>query len=241
MFIFVKQLQHSEKKIRCLSLLQQLRCLVNNDSTVRTGQCVFKMILIWKRTAIGWRKFFSNVALENISQADAALCYCVSSYSARRIDNQRKCTSCKELLISSNTTLEVTERLPEEHQNLFEMANRGGLVKPSAFCFVITVLAMQFFIALASNAENMNKLLTLNIPRGAFANAFPAVANASISCNLIAIKCNSDHTNFKFIVRTVFNCFAKNHLKKLNSRPATENPQKKFLKKIRKLTSKMFN
>ena len=58
---------------------------------------------------------FSNVTLKDISQADVAICYYVNGYIARRIDNQRKCTSCKKLLISSNTSLEVTESLFEEH------------------------------------------------------------------------------------------------------------------------------
>ena len=144
-----------------------------------------------------------NVTLEGVSQVDVAICYYVSGYIARRIDNQRKCTSCKKLLISSNTSSEVTESLFEDHQKLFKMANRGGLVEPSAFCFQTTVFAMQFCNALASNAKNMKKLLTSNNPRAVFTNVSTAVANASTSCDLTDIKCSSDHTNFKFIVRTV--------------------------------------
>ena len=136
-------------------------------------------------------------------------------------------TSCKKLLISSNTSLEVTKNLFEEHQKLFNMPNRGGLVKPSAFCFATTVFAMQFFNALASNAKIMKRLLTLNNPLAVFTNASTAVANASLSCDLTDIKCSSDHTNFKFIVQTVFN-----QLKKLNSRPTIEDPQEKSLREI---------
>ena len=76
--------------------------------------------------------------------------------------------------------------------------------RASAFYFATTVFAMQFFNALASNAKNMKRLLTLNNPRAAFTNASTAVANASTFCDLTDIKCSSDHTNFKFIVRTVF-------------------------------------
>ena len=90
-------------------------------------------------------------------------------------------------------------RAPKAVQN----GNRGGLVEPSAFCFQTTLFAMQFFNALASNARNMKKLLTLNNPRAVFTNASTAVANASTSCDLTDIKCSLDHTNFKFIVRTV--------------------------------------
>ena len=145
----------------------------------------------------------SKVTLEDNSQADVVICYYVSGYTAQRIDNQRKCTSFKKLLISSNTSSEVTESLFEEHQNLFKTANRGGLVEPSAFCFATTVFAMQFFNALASNTKNMKRLLILNNPRAVFTNASTAVTKTSTSCDLTDIKCRSDHTNFKFIVRTV--------------------------------------
>ena len=93
---------------------------------------------------------------------------------------------------------------------------------------------MQFFNALASNAKNMKRLLTLNNARAVFTNVFTAVANASRFCDLTDIKCSLDHTNFKFIVRTVLITFAKNQLKKLNSCPTIENPQEKRLGKISK-------
>ena len=92
----------------------------------------------------GGTVILSNVTLEDISQADVAMCYCVSGYTARRIDNQRKCTSCKKLLISSNTFSEITENLFEEHQKLFKMANRGGLVEPVRFALQLRYLRCNF-------------------------------------------------------------------------------------------------
>ena len=105
---------------------------------------------------------FSNVTLEDISQADVAICYYVSGYIARRIDNQRKCTSCKKLLISSNTSSEVTESLFEEHQKAVQNGKPWRTCRASAFCFATTVFAMQLFNALASNAKKMKRLLTLH-------------------------------------------------------------------------------
>ena len=64
------------------------------------------------------------------------------------------------------------------------MANRGGTCRASAFCFATTVFAMQFFNALASNAKNMKRLLTLNNARAVFTNASTAVVNASRFCDL---------------------------------------------------------
>ena len=101
------------KKIHCLSLLQQ-------DALLTTiQQCELYNELsnhIDMEEDYNWLEvIFFNVTLEDISQADVAICYYVSGYIARRIDNQRKCTSCKKLLISSNTSSEVTESLFEEH------------------------------------------------------------------------------------------------------------------------------
>ena len=127
----------------------------------------------------------------------------MSGYIAQRIDNQRKCTSCKKLLISSNTSSEVTESLFERALKAVQNGKPWRTCRASAFCFATTVFAMQFFNALASNAKNMKRLLTLNNARAVFTNAFTAVANASRFCDLTDIKCSSDHTNFKFIVRTV--------------------------------------
>ena len=146
------------------------------------------------------------MTLEDISQADVAICYYVNSNIARRIDNQRKCTSCKKLLISSNTSSEVTESKLFRIQRALKAVQNGKpwrTCRASAFCFATTVFAMQFFNALASNAKNMKRLLTLNNARAVFTNASTAVANASRICDLTDIKCSSDHTNFKFIVRTV--------------------------------------
>ena len=83
------------------------------------------------------------------------------------------------------------------------MANCGGLAEPVRFALQPRYLRCNFFNALASNAKNMKRLLTLNNARAVFINASTAVANASRFCDLTDIKCSSDHTNFKFIVQTV--------------------------------------
>ena len=46
---------------------------------------------------------------------------------------------------------------------------------------------MHFFNALASNAKNMKRLLTLNNARAVFTNASTAVANASRFCDLTVV------------------------------------------------------
>ena len=156
----MKHLPASRKKIHCLSLLQQ-------DALLTTiQQCELYNELsnhIDMKEDYNWLEvIFSNVTLEDISQADVAICYYVSGYIARRIDNQRQCTSCKKSLISSNTSSEVTESLFEEALKAVQNGKPWQTCRASAFCFATTVFAMQFFNALASNAKNMKMLLTLN-------------------------------------------------------------------------------
>ena len=239
-FISVKQLLHSEKKIRCLSLLKQNSLLkALQQSEIDKESCI-----IDHDEECDWlEQLFSNVDLEDIPQTDAAVCYFVSGYTARKIGNQRKCSSCKELLIASNKpdVPDMSKKFPEEHQKLFEMADRGGLSEPSEFCYAATILAMQYFTAVASSPENFEKLLAANNPRAMFMKATSAVIESRTSCNWTNVKCSMSHSNFHLIFCTAFNCFAKNQLKRFNSRSTWEAPPKKSSRIIRKLTSTTCN
>ena len=135
----------------------------------------------------------------------------------------------------------MADNLPEKHEKLFEIANRGGLSEPSTFCFAVTIITMQYFTAVASNREDLKKLLSLNNPRAVFAKALSAVVKSRASCNLTNVKCSLNHSNFNLIVHSAFNCFAKNQLQRLNSRPSLDHPPQKSLRKIQKLTSKTSN
>ena len=76
----------------------------------------------------------------------------------------------------------------------------------------------------------MKRLLTLNNAWAVFTNASTAVANASRFCNLTDINV-AQTTQTLSSLSGRFNRFAKNQLKKLNSRPTIEDPQEKCLGK----------
>ena len=120
--------------------------------------------------------------------------------------------------------------LPEDHEKLFEMANRSGFSELGTFCFAVTIVAMQYFTAVASNCEDLKKLLSLNNPRAVFAKASSAVVKSRTSCDLTNFKCSLNHLNFNLTVHTAFNCFAKNQLHRLNSRASLDDPPQKSLR-----------
>ena len=227
-FVSVKQLLHSEKKIHCLSLLQQDALLTaiqhrqfDNDISAddQNKDCIWLEEILF------------DVTLDDIPQSDAAICYYVSGYIARRTDNQRKCSSSKELLISSYCASDVADNLPEEHEKLFEMANRGGLSEPSTFCFATTIVAMQYFPAVASNCEDLKKLLSLNSPCAVFAKASSAVVKSRTFCDLTNVKCslNQGFSNF-FLLRPRFEKYISTrphyvhiHVNNIKTLPSTAN------------------
>ena len=233
-YISIHQIMQAEKKIRCLSLLQQqalmsasmgLDAFPLNDTSAASTPDLSWLIEI-----------LSAVNLDDLSQDDANVIFFVSGYIARSISRRRKCNACKLLLVDSYAAPEIQKCAPTVCVELFESVDRGGLSAPTQLCFATTAIAVQLYTALASDAVIKKKLLGLSNQRSAFTIAVSKVV-ASHSCkNLLQQHCRAGHLNFERIIQTAFNCFAKNELKRLNAgkvAPETLSHNRK----IRKLTS----
>ena len=134
---------------------------------------------------------------------------------------------------------DILENVPEEHRELFEMADRGGLSEPTEFCYAVTILAAQCYTAFSENDEIMKKLPECSNQRRVFMSVgqnFSSSVNALSS--LAHIKCYQNHENFNLILQKAYNCCAKNQLKRMNSRPMLETPFPKALRTISKLYSR---
>ena len=119
------------------------------------------------------------------------------------------------------------------------MANRGGLSEPTEHSFAITAIAMQCYTTVASDVSALNKLFQCTNQRQAFVNAMRKMAQLKPAIlKLLNVKCSRGHAAFNAIVCSIFNCCAKNELKRLNSKPMLQEPPAKTLQKVRKLTSK---
>ena len=129
--------------------------------------------------------------------------------------------------------------MPPEYKALFELADRGGLSAPSEYCFAITAFAVQCYITIAMDDSIMHRLLMCSNQRNAFVNAVTkSVQSSEILHSLFHIQCSAKHTNFQLILQSVFNCCAKNQLKRINSRPNHSGPPCKAMRCIKKLTGK---
>ncbi len=102
-------------------------------------------------------------------------------------------------------------------RSLFEMADRGGLSSPTEMCFAVTAIAVQYYHAVMLNQSVMAKLLLEKNQRATFVEAACTVASSSTEFSSIAThQCAAGHVNFQLNLQRVFNCFAKNELKRLN-------------------------
>ena len=99
--------------------------------------------------------------------------------------------------------------------------------------------AMQCYTTVASDVSALNKLFQCTNQRQAFVNAMRKMAQPKQAISkLLNVKCSREHAAFNAIVCSIFNCYAKNELKRLNSKPMLQEPPAKTLRKVRKLTSK---
>ena len=151
-FMSVKQLLLTEKKIRCLSLLQQnaLLAAVSEQPSV-VNEITTKKNL---KEDVGWLvDYFSEVVLEDFPQLEAAVTYYVSGYIGRSIARRRKCAACSELLICEKDAALVEDVIPVEYKEIFETANHGGLSGPSEYYFAVTALVVQCYLMISNDKE----------------------------------------------------------------------------------------
>ena len=68
--------------------------------------------------------------------------YFVSDYIGRSVTRCRKCGACKEQLLNAARTFDLPDSASQEHADLYEIADRGGLFALSELCFSIMMLAV---------------------------------------------------------------------------------------------------
>ena len=146
----VKQLLQAEKKIRSLSLLQQQALLS------ATGLAAPDLSPLSDASPasesmpdVSWLiDFLAAIDLDDLSEVDTNVIYFVSGYIGRSICSRRRCSACKNLLIANEEVPQLNKSVPEEHAQLFKMADRGGLGAPTEFCFATTCIAVQHYTAI---------------------------------------------------------------------------------------------
>ena len=237
-FMSLKQLLQVEKKIRCISLLQQ-HALQGASKLVLLDDLPMKEDEDASEGCLWLQEYLAEVILDQ-DDSDISVVFFVSGYIARSISRRRKCDGCKELLIKSDDCPSIqtfVEGEGDRIKSLLELADRGGLAVPTDYCFVICLMATQAYEKIVSNDATKKKFMAQKNHRGVFIKALRTLAQSSEIYNgAISQTCSKMHNNFSLILQTAFNCFAKNELKRLNN--CIIDAPAKMQRIVRKLTAK---
>lgn len=241
-YVSVKQILLAEKKIRCLSLFDQQTLL--SATTMDTDKLAifnFPLSNIPITDTLWLVEFFRSISLDDdVPISESVVVYFVSGYIARSIIRRRKCLSCKNLLVDSSDAPDLQSAVPDEHRELFEMANRGGLSSPSEYTFAVATLGAKFYHAMINGPPRiMQEFYKRKNHQQVFVHSVHETlcSNDMLQC-LLSKRCNQLHSNFELILSIIFNCFAKNELKRINAQSMANELVSKTTRVCRKLTSK---
>lgn len=220
-YISCRQLYESEKKIRCLRLIQ--------SETYETTEEKLSLISFEGTTEEEATPFqFSDISVMNIDfldSADRSTIFFVSGYVARSVSRQRRCLQCRNLLVDDSTVHD-----DDEDSFLFRDTDRGGLSSPSNICFTLCLVAYVFYQQL-SIPEKQNDFLKCKNQQNVFVSKIALSLESNVELSyLLSIKCQNDHSLSKYILRCIFNCFSKNLKRQLNENITHSNDKRKIQK-----------
>ena len=200
-YMSVKQVFQAEKKIRSLSLLQQHALVKATELDQDTDSSEITDDHIYGKAAtetsnehkdVEWlREVLSSVSLDDLSDNDANVAFFVSGYIGRSISRQRKCAACKELLVDAKEPCNINDSLPEDHKQLFLLADRGGLSAPTEYTYCVTALSVQYYTAINTDVDAKRKLFASSNQRRDFILAMSKVLLEHKFEMIINQKCSS--------------------------------------------------
>ena len=229
----INQLCQAEKKIRCISLLKQ--DALHQIANLTFGDIPSHPVSDNSLEGIRLHDFLSGSTVDDMTDSDTSVTYYVSGYACRSISRRRKCSSCKNLLVDSDELVSILDDMPSVATDFFQAANRGGLSVPTDHCFGVCCFAVQLHNCILANESARSKLLSAKNQKAAFIFAVTKFAESKMYVVLAEQTCVQGHNNFALILQTIFNCFAKNELKRINQ--CTVAPSEKIASTLTKLNS----
>jgi len=240
-YISMRQVLESDRKIRAISLVKfsgftleeiddAIQSINSNNQSASQLQD--------ESTA---NAMLESLSYENLlSASEANIVFYVSGAIARSVVRSTKCEGCRESLIEPNELepLQVDESLDYSAATFLNSINRGGLSRPTAYCFMAIIACWCVYEEIKSSAELKSKLLGAVNQRSVFVRIMERATDDGRML-IDENRCRKGHdlkalTTFRF-----FNCVAKNLAKELTAaaNPLSEQPAKK--RKIAKLTSQL--
>ena len=136
-------------------------------------------------------------------------------------------------------TISIDETLDYGAATLLEKVNRGGLTRPSEYTFILAVNCWRVFEEIKSTSTLKAQLLAAECQRSLFVKIIDRVTDIT-NCGQPLVSenyCVKSHDLKLLLVQRIFNCFAKNTIKQLNTEANEGSYQPAKRRKIAKLSS----
>ena len=247
-FNAVLQFLQAEKKIR-------LRCLVKDGYDFSDIKEIFKSSEVEKaqdkQTKCEGDMLLDEISeyefqnLDLISDDDKATMKYTAGRIARSLAEGSKCEDCKSFFKVIQP--DDDEKPSDTTDEYLDIANRGGLTKPSDVVFMACVHAWALYVTISENGEALNLLMQSTNPRSVFTHCYLEKMQLPKCSGLYNSSCRSGCKlvlHLRKIAYATFNLKAKNYIARKNDeialkkREATVSHKKSAAaKKIKKSSS----
>lgn len=233
----MRQVLEGDRKIRAVSLLKFSGIsLADIDSAIQSEHDASVL------DAAAADIIVNSLLFNQIpSTSDANILYYISGAIARSVVRVTKCDDCREVLVTSTEIepMEVEESQTFSASTFLDSINRGGLIKPTDYCFMTVTQCWQIYEEIRQTTELNEKLLKVTNQRLLFVNVMER-ASSDGQLLMTSCFCNKGHDLSSMICRRFFNCVAKNLVKDITAKANSSKPPAKK-RKIAKLTSQCHN
>jgi hypothetical protein len=209
--ISMRQVLESDRKIRTVSLLKYSKVSLSDIDAA--NECESSA-----------SQSDSNLLADAIASAlrlnyeptwsDANIIFYISGAISRSIVRATKCNFCKESLISEDHPDQADIEDPAQSQaaEFLNGINRGGLLKPTNFTFMLAMHCWRVFEELRCNAALMAQFLSSSAQRFLFLKLMDRATYNERFIHLLfgTDLCSSGHNLKEQIIGRFFNCMAKN-------------------------------
>ena len=214
-FMSLKQLLESEKKIRVLGQIQQnmISCVSRDENFLIEKQNV-PCDFVWLSDFL----CSELLDLDSLSETDANVIFYVAGYIGRSVACHFKCRDCKVILVTDSVIdsfFGPETVIPSCSKALFEMANRGGLAEPSDLCFMICAFGYLAYNHIFEHARIKSRFLLEKCQRSIFVKAVCEFLKC-IDDTHVSMRCVVNHSIIEPVLIRLYNCLAKNELKRMN-------------------------
>lgn len=239
-YISYRQVLEGDKKIKALSLLKFLGISLQEIDESIGSQSSVSSCSAMSEDATACAIADALQFHDQPSSSDANVIFYVAGAMSRSVCHITRCKHCKDELIEEGDqlpTLSLDEAVDYESATFLQQINRGGLVRPSEYAFMVATQSWRIFQEIKTTSSLKAKFLATTNHRSLFQKIVDRATDYRVGPMPLVSEnfCIKGHDLKALLLQRMFNCFAKNLVRELTEKALDKHASKK--RKIAKLSS----